>query len=274
MSVLAATVSPDWLALREPADAAARSTALVERLSQHLRATRRMVVHDLGGGSGSMGRWLAPRLAGEQHWVVHDRDVDLLARAAADPPAASADGAPVTVGTRLGDVSRLGRDGLAGADLVVASALLDILTADELDRLAVTCAAARCPVLVTLTVVGRVELDPADPLDELVRSAFDAHQRRAVRGRQPLGPDASDAAVRSFSRLGMAVEVRPSPWRLGADEALLAEEWLAGWVGAAVEQQPALGADAAAYQHDRVEQARAGALSVTVHHLDLLALPR
>ena len=55
--------APDWLALREPAGAAARSTGLVEVLRAHL-PTDGLLVHDLGSGTGSMARWLAPRLAG------------------------------------------------------------------------------------------------------------------------------------------------------------------------------------------------------------------
>ena len=63
---------------------------------RHLPATGRRVIHDLGCGTGAMGRWLAPLLPGPQHWVVHDRDADLLAVAAADPPGPAADGAAVT----------------------------------------------------------------------------------------------------------------------------------------------------------------------------------
>ena len=33
-----------------------------------------------------MGRWLAPLLDGPQHWVLHDRDPDLLGVAAHDRP--------------------------------------------------------------------------------------------------------------------------------------------------------------------------------------------
>ena len=62
------------------------------------------MIHDLGGGSGAMGRWLAPRLPGPQHWVVHDRDEDLLELAVADP---AADGAAVTVEARRSDITRL-----------------------------------------------------------------------------------------------------------------------------------------------------------------------
>src|ERR687890_481486 len=67
--------------------AAARSAELAERLARRLTADGRLVIHDLGGGSGAMGRWLAPRLPGPQHWVVHDRDGDLLELAAAAPAA-------------------------------------------------------------------------------------------------------------------------------------------------------------------------------------------
>src|SRR6187397_2174928 len=100
MSATAVRVAPQWLALREPADAAARSEELAGRLARHLPATGPYVIHDLGGGSGSMGRWLAPRLPGPQHWVVHDRDADLLELAAADPPGRAADGSAVTVEAR------------------------------------------------------------------------------------------------------------------------------------------------------------------------------
>ena len=86
MSATAVRVSPDWLRLREPADAAARSDELGDRLGRQFASAGRLVVHDLGGGSGAMGRWLAPRLPGPQHWVVHDRDADLLELAVAGAP--------------------------------------------------------------------------------------------------------------------------------------------------------------------------------------------
>ena len=96
MSAPAVRVSPEWLDLREPADAEARSEELAERLARHLPAGR-LVIHDLGGGSGAMGRWLAPRLPEPQHWVVHDRDDDLLrARRRRAPRATSRRGGPTS----------------------------------------------------------------------------------------------------------------------------------------------------------------------------------
>jgi hypothetical protein len=266
-------VSPQWLALREPADAAARSIELVELLDREPPATGRHVIHDLGCGTGSMGRWLAPQLSGPQHWVLHDRDADLLEVASADPPRQAADGAAVTVQARASDIAEVAPGDLAGATLVTASALLDILTGDEQARLIAVCAAAACPVLLTLSVVGRVELTPPDPLDRRVAAAFDAHQRRDTEHGRLLGPDAVTAAVQEFGRHGVQVLVRPSPWRLRAAQADLTAEWFSGWVGAACEQEPELTGPAATYLRARLAQAAAGQLAVSVDHADLLALP-
>ncbi len=261
MSAAAVRVSPAWLELREPADAAARSKHLAERLARHLPAADPLVIHDLGGGSGAMGRWLAPRLRGPQHWVVHDRDADLLERAVACPPASA------TVEARRTDITRLTADDLAGASVITASALLDLLTADELGRM--LRAGTGRPMLLALTVTGRVTLSPADPLDAAIGAAFDAHQRRG----RLLGPDAVDAAVAALRGTGAEVVVRPSPWRLGAADAGLTGEWLDGWVGAACEQEPALAAGARCYRDRRLAEAAAGELAVTVEHADVLVLP-
>lgn len=266
-------VSPEWLTLREPADAAARASDLLEEVRSHLPGEGGITVHDLGSGTGSMARWLAGRLTGPQHWVMHDRDEALLAHAAANPPPVAADGAPVTVEVRQGDITRLAPEDLAGGDLVTASALLDMLTAEELERVVVTCAGAGCPVLVTLTVTGRVDLAPTDPFDRCVADAFNAHQRRTTGGRRLLGPDAVGAAVDGFTRLGLEVMARPSPWLLGPAQAALAAEWFMGWLAAACEQQPELRARATSYARRRLAEAAEGRLSVTVHHQDLLARP-
>ncbi|GGK63806.1 hypothetical protein Sme01_06060 [Sphaerisporangium melleum] len=269
--------SPRWLALREDADAAARATGLLDPLRAHLASevarTGRLVIRDLGCGTGAMGRWLAARLPGPQHWILHDRDPDLLALAASGVRGPAGDGSPVTVETTRGDITRLSPEDLAGTSLVTASALLDLLTADEVDALAGACARARCPALLSLSVVGRVELDPADPLDAELATAFNAHQRRVTGGRRLLGPDASAVATAAFTRRGATVLVRPSPWRLGADRRELTAEWLRGWVGAACEQRPDLAAAGQAYLTRRLDACAAGTLRVVVGHDDLLALP-
>jgi trans-aconitate methyltransferase len=266
-------VSAEWLDLREPADAAARARDLVDHLLRHVPATSRWVIHDLACGTGSMGRWLAPLLPGPQRWVLHDRDADLLHVAAAELPGPAADGASVVVESRPTDITQLRPDDLADATLITASALLDLLTRDELEGLIDVCGNAGCPVLLSLSVVGRVDLAPADPLDSRVAAAFDTHQRRMTPRGRLLGPDAVAAAIDEFRRLGAEVLVRPTPWNLGADEADLAAEWFTGWIRAACEQSVDLAADLGSYARRRLVEARAGELAVSVGHADLLILP-
>jgi SAM-dependent methyltransferase len=268
-------VSPAWLARRESADAAARAMPLVSVVQRQLASRSHPVIVDLGCGTGSMGRWLAAQLVGPQHWVLIDRDPDLLAHAAASLVERSADGAPVTVEIRECDVATLTAGDLAGAGLVTASALLDVLTRDEVDRIAAACAEAATPALLTLSVIGRVRLRPADPLDARVMAAFNDHQRRTAGGRTLLGPDAVEAAITAFARHGLTTLVQPSPWRLrssdGAERELIAE-WFAGWLDAALEQCPQLaGSSLRAYAARRAADIGEGRLVVEVGHQDLLA---
>ena len=256
--------TPDWLALREPADAAARATDLVDLLIPHL-GDGRLVIRDLGCGTGSMGRWLAGRIPNPQHWILHDRDPEVLERAALSLPA------DVTTETSPGDIADLDAAQLAGTSLVTASALLDMMTFDEVEGLAEACATAGCPTLLTLSVVGTVLFSPADhQLDGTYAAAFNAHQRRAVGGRRLLGPDAVVTAARAFRRRGVRVSIASSPWRLGPDESALREEWLRGWLSAACEQRPELRKAAGPYLRRRLEN---GDLRVVVGHADLLDIP-
>ncbi|MGR6320509.1 class I SAM-dependent methyltransferase [Micromonospora soli] len=258
----------DWLRLREPVDGAARSADLVDLVRRRLPADRPLVVHDLGSGTGSMARWLAPRLPGPQRWVLHERDADLRALAA-DEAVLAADGSPVIVATRGSDITRLGDADLADAHLVTASALLDMLTAEEIERVVAACAGHL--TLFAISVVGRVEFAPADPLDAEFAAAFNAHQRRTVAGRTLLGPDAVPATVAAFRRRGVGVRVRATPWRLGPDQFALTADWLTGWLEAAVAERPELAGAAPAYRERRLAEAAAGRLRVVLHHADLLA---
>lgn len=249
--------SREWLALREPADADARADDLLAPLRAHL-GTRDLVIRDLGSGTGSMARWLSPRLLTPHRWVLTDRDPVLLAAAAV--PGAVAE---------LRDLTSLTPEDLEGTSLVTGSALLDLLTEEEVGGLAEVCVKARCPALFVLSVAGKVELDPPDPLDEAMTSAFNAHQCRTVEGRTLLGPTATAVMAKAFEDLGATVRRSPSPWHLEPSRPELTAAWLQGWVGAAVEQDEELAGVAGAYLSRRMS----GPLHATVHHEDLLAIP-
>lgn len=259
------TVPADWLELRAAADAAARSADLVQAAAA-LRPVGRLVVHDLGSGTGAMMRWSAPLLPVPQSWVLHDADAGLLSRAA--HPAL-----PIAVRTSVEPLHALEPAHLAGASLVTASALLDVLTVEEARALVEAAAAAGAPVLLSLSVTGAVELDPFDPLDSAFRAAFNDHQRRTLHGRRLLGPDAVDVVEGLFAGAGWRVRRAETPWRLGPGDRELLAAWLEGWLAAAIQQTPALADGAVAYRRRRRAELEADALRATVHHRDLLAWP-
>ncbi|MEV4689380.1 SAM-dependent methyltransferase [Microbacterium sp. LWH3-1.2] len=273
------TATADWLALRAPADDDARSADLAHELARLLApgsASAPLVLHDLGAGTGSMTRWLAPRLPGPQRWVLRDGDADIVEhldlRTVVD-----ASGRPIAADTVVEHLASLPIDAFHGAAAVTASALLDVITEAEAAHVVAACVAAGTPALFSLSVTGSVRLRPAERPDEVgraIESAFNAHQRRDASGRRMLGPDAVAAVRAVFADAGWNVRIAATPWRLARRDTALIGEWLDGWIGASVEQRPELAALAADYRERRLAQAAAGRLHVTVSHEDLLAWPR
>jgi SAM-dependent methyltransferase len=269
-------VDPDWLALREPADARSRDGAadvIVSPLLDWFAGQpahpddHRLHVVDLGAGTGANLRWLAPRLAslgeaadlGSQRWTLVDHDPRLHAWGPAET---------VTVRADVSDLSQVVADA-GGADLITAAALLDLLDTPQLTAVVETVVGLGIPALFTLSVTGTVVLDPGDPLDGPLASAFDAHQRREGR----LGPDAGDEVARLFEEHGWVVVQAPTPWVLVPGEAALIDAWIEGRAEAAVEWDPDLAAPAATWIASRRAQLATGELRAVVGHLDVLALP-
>ena len=271
--------SPDWLVLREAADHRSRAGALVDRLRAEWRARRWARIVDLGSGTGSNLRYLAPRLPGPQQWMLVDHDAELLARAAAA-------GTSAEVRRVNGDLAAAGLQAVAQADLATCSALLDLVTEDWLERLARACRAAGCGAYLALTydgvmkwsAAGRGGNGPAaagDPEDAAIRDAVNAHQRRERGRATALGPAAAAAAETRFRAAGYRTWRLPSPWRLGPDDRALALALIDGWEHAALDLSPraARARRVRAWAERRRQTAVAGCFELTVGHQDLLALP-
>lgn len=253
----------DWLALREPADAAARAATLVGPFVSGAGATRRVV--DLGAGTGANLRYLAPRLGGAQDWLAVDSDPALLGALAARAAPAG-----VRVRTLLLDLAQgLETLSIAGHDLVTAAALLDLVSAAWLAGLAARCAAARTGVLFALTYDGRIEWSPAEDGDACIREFVNRHQQTDKGFGPALGPDAAAAAGRIFEERGYRMRSARSDWALGAEARALQAALVDGWVSAAVEIAPRKASALEDWRRRRHAHLATGASRLRVGHVDL-----
>jgi SAM-dependent methyltransferase len=272
--------SPEWLALREPADTRARDPDLLAALAAHLAARNALEVVDLGCGTGANIRAIAPVLGQGQRWTLVDYDPTLLAAARvalldwADETSENGasivvmkDGLDIAVSFRQADLMQELEAVVGGRpDLVTASALFDLCSVDFIGRLARAVTAEGAGFYTVLTYDGEQSWSPSHPADSDMVAAFNEHQQIDKGFGSAAGPAAPAALALAFRQGGYDVVEAPSPWRIGADEQALIDALAGGFAGAVAEigrVPPDIVADwLAVRRHESV-----------VGHTDTLALP-
>jgi hypothetical protein len=261
--------SADWLALREPYDLRARNPVVIDAVIAAFAGHPSMSIVDLACGTGSTVRALSPRLPARQTWRLADNDLSLLARAAGT--SVSADVQIMAVPLDLNRDLEAALDG--PVDLLTTSALLDLVSAEWLERLAVETVVRSVPIYAALSYDGRIVFDPVDDADAEIIAAVNAHQHTDKGFGPALGPDAAQAAIARFESLGYQVTHGVSDWVFGPDDRDIQLETCAGWAGAARETG-ALSLEAAAgWLTRRRDTIAAGGSSIQVGHVDLFARP-
>jgi len=262
----------DWLTLREGVDHRSRATALEQQLAAFGAAAGWSRAVDLGCGTGSNLRHLAPRLSWVREWTLVDHDAGLLARVTLQHRPAP------TLRRVEGTLEHEGLATIADVDLVTASALLDLVTASWLDELVERVVAGQRGALFALSYSGDVQWQGvADPDDAWMASVVNRHQQGEKPMGRALGPEAVPHAARAFERRGYHCVVAESPWVLdpaqSPDDLGLALAWLEGWVAAAHQLEPAETSRIDGWAERRRQAMRTGQAGVRIGHFDLLALP-
>jgi SAM-dependent methyltransferase len=281
----------DWLAMREPFDADARSARLVGEVAAHWSHAEVIEVVDLGTGTGANVRYLAPRIDGRQRWTVVDHDARLLEalaprlagwaeqrgyrfRLRGPDVTVTGAGFEAEVQARELDLTReADRVVREGVHLVTTAALLDLVSERWLAHLARACRAAGAAVLFALTYDGETAWVPEDSDDARVRDAVNRHQRIDKGFGPALGPSAARCATTLYRAAGYRVVEAKSDWRIGPEAGAMQRALLEGWRAAAGEIEPERGSSFAGWAARRAAAIAHGVSALRVGHVDIAGRP-
>lgn len=252
--------SVDWLALRESADHRARDKGLLAEAAAFLKGLTAPLVVDLGCGAGSNMRALLPYLPDDARCRLVDNDEVLLQRA---EQSLAPHFQPGRLETRQMDLAERLEDAVLGADLISAAALLDLCSAEWIERLAAA-GNEDTGYYFALNYDGRELREPTMLSDRSVIAAFCRHQQRDKGFGPAMGPAAAAHLAAALQSRGYRLVVAPSAWVLASEQdGPLISALDAGIAAAAAEE----GADVFEWRISTPRQ------RATVGHVDLLALP-
>ncbi|MEA2944758.1 MAG: hypothetical protein QOI40_88 [Alphaproteobacteria bacterium] len=261
--------SAQWLALREPYDLAARSAAVRDAVAEAFRDQTAIAVVDLACGMGSTLRAVGAHLPPRQSWRLVDNDLSLLARASAlgRPP-------QVTVVAKPVDLARDLELALEGPlDLIATSALLDLVSAEWLDRLIVEAGARRLPIYAALTYDGRTTIEPGVSFDSEILAGFNRHQHTDKGFGPALGPTAAAQAVERLRHFGYSLAQAPSDWVFGPADREIQDALFAAWAELALLTTTMTSDEVARWLAQRCDHLAQGRSRLRIGHVDIFARP-
>ena len=248
--------SSEWLALREPADTAARSHKVMDACAAYFKNHTEVRICDMGAGTGASVRAFAHMFAAPS-WTLIDQDANNLAVAKQRH---------LEIATKVCDFARDPDCWPSDTTLVTATALLDLTSRAWIDRFVAALHAKRLPLLCTLTVDDALFLAPSHPLDENVFDAFRAHQHSDKGFGPAMGGEAAAYLETALKNAGYEITADDSPWRVERGELL--RQLLDGTAGAVRETGRVPEIDA------WLRTAQADTTLFVVGHRDVFAVPR
>jgi hypothetical protein len=291
--------SADWLALREPVDHRSRNLSLQNQVVDFFNQVRPiapglMQITDLGSGTGSNLRALAPHFGPMQYWTLVDYDADLLRAArttllswadsilesnlpnsigaagifsgSIEPLVITKNMKTIAVQFRCADLLADYRSILnEPADLITAAAFFDLVAESWLTEF---CTALTKPLYTVITYDGKETWGPPNPLDAEVLRAFHAHQSTDKGFGAALGPRGAERLQSLLQGRGFTTACAPSPWVMDHHDHALIEQLALG-TASAVREMGMLANGAV----DQWKQARVQASHCEIGHIDLFAYP-
>lgn len=275
--------SVDWLSLREPVDHRSVNAQVRAAFVADMARHNPVRITDIGCGSGSHLRSLAPHLGMSQSWRLVDYDQRLLSAARqlllewADAHEPRGDGLVlfkegrrIEVGFLQADLTQDLETALsAPCDAITAAAFFDLASPAFIAAFAGAVQKRGLPFYTILTYDGREGWTPPHPVDQAMLAAFNAHQQTDKGFGPAAGPGATDALEAAFASHGYACLRGDSPWVVSrADAGLMSE--LARGIARAVGETGKLSTN----EIDGWLAAHLDAQGCRIGHQDFYARPR
>ena len=281
--------SAQWLGLREPVDHRSRNQALQVQVINYLAQVKTVYpgsvyVTDLGSGTGSNLRALAPHLNSIQYWTLVDYDQTLLqvARSTllawADSEIESAETSSTTIKNL--SIRKLNKTIIVKfkcvdllndyqailnepTDLITAAAFFDLVAKPWLTKF---CASLSKPLYTVLTYDGNEKWSPPEIVDSDILKAFHQHQRTDKGFGSALGPTASECLQSLLRDQHFTTICAPSPWILNHQDSALIKQLSIGTAEAVREM-----ATLAVTVVNQWEQSRMHASRCEIGHIDIFS---
>jgi len=281
--------SAQWLGLREPVDHRSRNQVLQVQVINYLAQVKTVYpgsvyVTDLGSGTGSNLRALAPHLNSIQYWTLVDYDQTLLqvARSTllawADSEIESAETSSTTIKNL--SIRKLNKTIIVKfkcvdllndyqavlnepTDLITAAAFFDLVAKPWLTKF---CASLSKPLYTVLTYDGNEKWSPPEIVDSDILKAFHQHQRTDKGFGSALGPTASECLQSLLRDQHFTTICAPSPWILNHQDSALIKQLSIGTAEAVREM-----ATLAETVVNQWEQSRMHASRCEIGHIDIFS---
>ena len=274
--------SADWLELRRAADDAARNVAVRDAVARKFAGRPSLRIADLASGTGANIRALSPFLGTVQHWSSIDHNAELLSDARTRfqlwADGCETDGGAIRLSKAESRIEVVQREGdlaanpaphLSGSfDLVTASAFLDLVSVDWIEKFAAALAALRLPLYATLTYTGEERWRPPHSSDAKILAAFASHQTSDKGFGRAAGAGAGRMAIESLKRRGYHITEGDSSWRLRPEQRPLMTELLDGIVLAVAETGLIAPGELSDWH-----AARKSSSECVIGHIDFFAMP-
>ncbi len=286
--------SAEWLSLREPIDHRSRNQALQTKVLHYLAQVntvdpRSVHITDLGSGTGSNLRALAPHLSSLQYWTLVDYDQTLLhvarstllawADSEIDMPAIESLDAhsmsvkPLSILKQnktiivkfkridlLNDYPTILNE---PTDLITAAAFFDLVAEPWLIKF---CAFLTKPLYTVLTYDGIEKWSPPEIIDAEILKEFHQHQRTDKGFGGALGPAAAKCLQSLLHDQHFTTICAPSPWILDHQDRTLIQQLTMGTAQAIREMHAIPLAKVNQWEQSRMQASRC-----EIGHIDIFA---